>query len=99
MLRSVSTKRCSVSSAARSIGVWDVPSPRPILAIAFLPCSCSAPLLSSPRKRGPSTAEGHLHDIRVHSLSRCLLGPRFRGDDSFLNRGPTPAHERGLGAP
>src|SRR5262245_44973543 len=44
MWRSVSTKRCSVSSEASSIGVWDVPSPSTILAIglsfivAFSPC-------------------------------------------------------------
>ena len=32
---SVSTNRCSVSSDASSMGVWDVPKPSTILAIGY----------------------------------------------------------------
>src|SRR5881397_228295 len=45
MWRSVSTKRCSVSSEASSIGVWDVPSPSTILAIGFFLHRVSSPCL------------------------------------------------------
>jgi NitT/TauT family transport system substrate-binding protein len=36
---------------------------------------------SSPRKRGPSIPEKDVADSERQSCGRCLLGPRFRGDD------------------
>ena len=41
---------------------------------------------SSPRKRGPSIPEQDVADTERQSCGRCLLGPRFRGDDRRRGR-------------
>src|SRR5262245_40573450 len=77
MWRSVSTKRCSVSSEASSIGVCDVPSPSTILAIRLFLVR-SASLLSSPRRRGPITTDLSILHPWCHIAWLRRKGPRFR---------------------
>src|SRR5215470_16567527 len=81
MLRSVSTKRCSVSSEASSIGVWDVPSPSTILAIRLSSFYFLAPSpLSSPRRRGPiTTGRSIFHPWLPHCFATAYGSPPSRG--------------------